>query len=671
MVDLKTWTYPDGTEIAAETPEQADKFYQDYITQTVQEEYHNLPLGEKVGQTFKDFGRNFGNAASLGSLNQAISGLTDTPLEDVRRGSEEARIRQGYATLPTELLGYGALSRVLPSAVGPAMESIGGPTAVRALTGGTAAAVETGTLGGIQAGINDEDVAGGIAQGALAGPLGLGIAKGVNAAAPIVSRGYEAAKRAAKGVFDTTPSPRMAPKAPFAEAAPEAPPASPISATAIDEAATKAAMPDAFLKTPRAKAQVEGLLASAEAAANKAVAAKPTAVSIADLVHNAEKAATKAQAATERANAMPAGGKKESALIRAKKLRDEADSLRQGAEQAASDAAAMPEPPPKEAPPPAAPTKPVSVIAKPAPGMDPEDQKRMLADAQSARYAYDKLAAQVDEVASKGGNAKTLASLSDRLKQAKQKADRLEAAYVNATTPPEAAVEAATAPMEPTAPLKEALKASVKATPKTPRSPISAAPLGSAGAAQPGNLGMPKAKAPPKEKAAKPVRNARAESLAALDEAMANAQRESKGPGNKKYDVTAGEHLEALMAKPSFREGLTQDELDQIDQVIRGDPAVRAGRVAGRIMNPTTVLSGVAGGGILGTLGSHPILGGSAMVGIPALGMAARGTANAGTRKAVKDLLAKVRNEPPKKKGINPQTEKDIYNLVRLLGIGS
>lgn len=672
--------YPDGRvyEVETDDPHEAQRLADEQVAQDTRDEFHNMPLGQKIGQSFADAGRNVANAFTLGSANQLVSGIAGTPLDLERFQSQQARIRQGLATIPADVMGYGALATQLPTAVPKVMESIGGPAAVRALTGTTAAGIETAALGGGEAAIGGTDIGEGMESGAVAGPLGLAGAKTVGAAIPYLKKGATAAKDIAKGIFSTEPSPKLS----GGPSAAVEPPAGPISAATVDEAATRAAIPKVIrVDKGRPGGAVADLIESANKAAEGAVARE-------DLVKNANKWGKKATQLKSRADQARAAGSHALADDLARQSNEAAGKHADFTERATQ-----------------AGKKPDNVklqdkfIAGTAVKGGPGLVSRSQAGFAKKNPTKERMRAHGDLALEMFNNAESDAER-EALKQQFENPDNHgymtdtgrfvtheEAAGIahkagqihtpsdlsSSTIGPPGAVDKATAPKK--MPLKEALKEGLKtqAGPAAqPKGVLSEAPLGTASAAKPGNLGgPPKAAAAPKStKKVKTPADERAEAVRDYHAAIANANRQAKSATGTGFDTAVGDEFKNLLKRDSFTKNMSPDELAAMEKVISGDPAVRAGRKLGTILHPLSVAGGVAGGGMLSVLGSHPVLGTALATGIPAVGVAGRATASAGTKALTKKATSVIMKEPKKEPNLNPQTEKDIYNLMRLLGIG-
>jgi len=186
------FTAPDGKLYEVEGPDNEDDAWaavQEQIKRDVQQEYADLPVWQEPLQSLDDAARSFAGAATIGGADWLASQLSGRSIEAERYETAKAKQRLGITDIPVSMLGYGALGRLVPSAVGPAVKTIGGPSGVRALVSGGTAAAETGALSGLEAGIKDEDVGSAIETGAVFGPLGRTIAKGVETLAPLAKRG--------------------------------------------------------------------------------------------------------------------------------------------------------------------------------------------------------------------------------------------------------------------------------------------------------------------------------------------------------------------------------------------------------------------------------------------------------------------------------------------------
>lgn len=172
------FTSPDGKEYLVTVPEEAtaEEAYsklQEQISESIRTEYAVMPWYQKAGVAADDVMRIGADSLSFGGADRIASALPGGgSLEEERFRTEAARTRAGGAAIPIDVLAALGIGRVLPSAIDPVVKAIGGPAGVRAVTGGTVAATETGVLGGLESQIRDQDLSQGIVEGILAGPIG-------------------------------------------------------------------------------------------------------------------------------------------------------------------------------------------------------------------------------------------------------------------------------------------------------------------------------------------------------------------------------------------------------------------------------------------------------------------------------------------------------------------
>lgn len=180
----KKWkfTMPDGTEyiVPADTAEIAQKALPQVVQNSLQEEFTNAPWYSKALQSFDDQARIMGNAATIGSADRIASVLPGSKgFESEKFLTDSAKARQGGFGTAGELLGYLALGRMMPSAVGPATTAVGGGPVIRALTGTGTAALESAALSGTESTMQGEDPLEGIKSGLVFGPAGHAASKAV------------------------------------------------------------------------------------------------------------------------------------------------------------------------------------------------------------------------------------------------------------------------------------------------------------------------------------------------------------------------------------------------------------------------------------------------------------------------------------------------------------
>lgn len=170
------------------------------------------------------------------------------------------------------------------------------------------------------------------------------------------------------------------------------------------------------------------------------------------------------------------------------------------------------------------------------------------------------------------------------------------------------------------------------------------------------------------QKAAQAAAEARGESVTAFDDAITNAKRHAGGATSSGTDRALTSELETLLENKDISSRFTPDELAALNRIIKGDPAVRAGRQVGKLATPQSMVSSGFGGAGIGLAG-NPVLGGILAGGVPTAGIAGRMVADKGALSLAKQASDMIHNVPPKKPGISSETQSNLYKTLRALGI--
>lgn len=532
------FTAPDGSEyiVEGETAEGAYNALNDEIARQVQAEYSSMPWYQQAGTAADDVMRIGGDSLTFGGADHLAGIMPGSEGYDAERfKTQKARIRAGSAQIPIDVLAALGVGRVMPSAVEPVKDMIGGPGLVRAASGGTAAGIETGILGGVDATVRGDDVSEGVGGGVLSGLAGNTISglfkKGAEGLGFLSKKGTEGYERMRGLTKVDEPAPPPAPK-------PEAP-ASPVLAE------VPAPAPKPKKKTPAPKPE--------------ATASTPSSAAF----REAADAADKAEAAAIKAEQVAAGT---FSTAKAKAFaQSRATELRKAANTAA------------------------------------------------------------------------------------QKAQRL--ADVEATR-----ISAAKKAPTPAAPPKTSTQTPLGTNLTSNRSNVA-----------PGTKPAASSKA---KKSAPPPTDARTDTIAALEEARRAADAQARGATGRGFDRALSDDIQRILGNDELMSGLSKEERAAIDAVNRGDPAVRAGRWLGKLPTAQSMLGGAGIGGASVLAGANPMLGLSLAAGIPAGNMLGKHIANAGTRKSLDEAIDKVKGTTPPSNEAMKKMQEDLYNVIRLMGIG-
>jgi len=164
--------------------------------------------------------------------------------------------------------------------------------------------------------------------------------------------------------------------------------------------------------------------------------------------------------------------------------------------------------------------------------------------------------------------------------------------------------------------------------------------------------------------------NSRMRKLEDLDESVVKAERKSARSLNTSEDTTLKANIDSILGSEKKRAGYTPDEIDKMDEVVRGTPGQNFLRQAGRLA-PGGGLSLGAGGvgfGIGASLGGGPA--GAALAALPmAAGWGAKKLSERSTKKSIDELLDLVASGGDAARLRRPKTidERSQSALARML----
>lgn len=186
-----TITTPDGKVWDVESPdvETANKdlaaHRQELMNTQAQQEFKDASVPGKIGTAVNDVARVGADSLTFGFLDRMLGG-------DEAMKTKSARSRMGGADIPLDIATMGM---ALPTAVPKIIAKMGGGPVARTLTGTTAAGVEGGVVGGLDAAGHERDTGSGVVTGILGGA-------GAQQIAPLINKGW----KAFRGIDDSVPA---------------------------------------------------------------------------------------------------------------------------------------------------------------------------------------------------------------------------------------------------------------------------------------------------------------------------------------------------------------------------------------------------------------------------------------------------------------------------------
>lgn len=726
-----TYDMPDGSQytIIDDNEASAKRQAMEQYRADIHADYAKLPVGRKINTAVGDLMRSTADYASLGLADRLAALTGGMPYERQRALTEKSHERAGTADIMAALGGYGALGKLVPSAVIPATEAFGGGRIARAVVGTGVAGAETGALTAAESAVKGQNPVTGFMEGAkwgggTHGALGVlsGLARGVRGGVGALDRltggaltkeaqnlgeaaktakyafrnkppeagvGAAAPKSAAfrfgeavAPVFSTVP-PRRTPPAKAAEqaaadtsletagAAAPTPPAGPLAAPSVPPVAQ--AMPPVppvvAPVLPVAAAVPKGPLA-APAQSEELTAAR--------------KAQFKAQESLAAAKKQLAGIKDPGGRAN---MRTKIKMLTTAHEKAQAKVAGLSAVSPKVAEDTAletagAATPPVAPASLPAGPLVAETAAPVASasDIEKAQARYDKADADLKVAMDKFKAEPNKLANRMRLENASKEAEQAHRANMaakgiipgKATTKPLAPEDvvprkAAAGVLSAEKNLPEPNQLGINT--KTGK-PISTKATIMEGKAEAKSSKQERAKEREKKRGPTPEEE-RATAIGRIHKAFEDAKLTAAGAGGHgNYDAALTKHLTPLLLNSNVTKHLTREELAAVSKVVSADPSTRLGRRISAFPTWTSTIASTTGGGIglgAGILGWPAALTIAALP--PALSALGHSMRRGGSRalvKSAKEALGDIpRHAPP---GINTGKRGDIYRILRMFG---
>jgi hypothetical protein len=182
-----------------------------------------------------------------------------------------------------------------------------------------------------------------------------------------------------------------------------------------------------------------------------------------------------------------------------------------------------------------------------------------------------------------------------------------------------------------------------------------------------------KSKAEREQARAQQKRQATPEELRAIaegrvEEAIKRAQVHAAGPNSPGFDKSMGTQVESLLNDRRVVEHLSPEELNALQKINKGDPAMKAARFVGHLASVPSVISSGFGGASL-AYAMNPLLGLASFPGIPALGVYGRSVANRGAKKLTNEMMDLIKKRTPAAPAVDPQNVTNLYKILRNLGL--
>jgi len=182
-----------------------------------------------------------------------------------------------------------------------------------------------------------------------------------------------------------------------------------------------------------------------------------------------------------------------------------------------------------------------------------------------------------------------------------------------------------------------------------------------------------KSKAEREKERAQQKRQATPEELRAIaegrvEEAIKRAQVHAAGPNSHGFDKAIGTQVEGLLNDRRVVEHLSSEELDALQRINKGDPAMKGARFAGHLASlPSVISSGI--GGMSLAYAMNPLVGLATFPGIPALGMYGRSVADRGAKKLTNEMMDLIKKRTPAAPAVDPKNVTNLYKILRNLGL--